>query len=57
MLNIDEQHTDIVIFSLPSLILDRAPGAPAILKSACSAAGFNAKTIDLSLDFFNNEGQ
>ena len=57
MSNTDKQQTDIVILSLPSLILDRAPGAPALLKSACLAAGFNAKTIDLSLDFFNNEGQ
>lgn len=47
--------TDILICSLPTLFLDRVPGAPALIKSACKEAGFTAQTIDLSLDFYINE--
>jgi len=37
------------------LFVDRLPGAPALIKSACKEAGFTAQTIDLSLDFYINE--
>ena len=48
-------NVDIVICSLPSLLIDRVPGAPAILKSAVEEAGYTCKTIDLSIEFFINQ--
>lgn len=48
-------NVDIVICSLPPLILDRVPGAPAILKSAVEEAGYTCKTFDLSIEFFINQ--
>lgn len=49
------KELDILILSMPQLFLDRAPGAPAILKSSAIQAGFSARTGDLSIDFFINE--
>jgi radical SAM superfamily enzyme YgiQ (UPF0313 family) len=40
---------------MPLLFLDKAPGAPALLKSAVENAGYYAVTIDLSLEFFINQ--
>lgn len=45
----------VVLCSLPPLSLDRIPAAPAILQSAIELEGFTAKSIDLSIDFFNNQ--
>lgn len=40
---------------MPALVIDRMPGAPAILKSAVEQAGFTATALDLSLEFFINQ--
>lgn len=44
--------TDIIICSLPSLILNRPPAAPAMLKSAVLSAGFSCNTLELSQSFY-----
>lgn len=49
--------TDIVICSLPSLFVDRMPGAPAVLKSAAETAGFKSVALDLNLEFFIDQCQ
>lgn len=46
---------DIVICAMPALFVDRLPGAPAMLKAAVEQAGFTAKALDLSLEFFINQ--
>lgn len=45
------KKTDIVICAMPALFVDRAPGAPAILKAAANEAGYSAVALDLSLSF------
>jgi len=47
--------TDFLICSLPSLIIDRVPGAPALLKSAAESAGYTARSLDLNLEFYINQ--
>jgi tRNA A37 methylthiotransferase MiaB len=47
--------TDLVVCSLPPLVVDRPPGAPALLKSAVEEAGYTCQTLDLSIDFFVNQ--
>lgn len=49
------QPIDIIICSLPSLSLDRVPGAPALLKAAAESAGYSALGVDLSIRFFVNQ--
>lgn len=46
---------DIIICALPPLFVDRLPGAPAIIKSVVQQAGYTARAIDMSLDFFIHE--
>ena len=46
---------DLIICSLPSLSIDRPPAAPALLQSAVECAGYSAKSLDLNLEFFNNQ--
>jgi tRNA A37 methylthiotransferase MiaB len=46
---------DLVVCSLPPLVVDRPPGAPALLKSAVEEAGYTCQTLDLSIDFFINQ--
>lgn len=46
---------DFLICSLPALILDRVPGAPAILKATAESAGYKAKALDLNIEFFINQ--
>jgi radical SAM superfamily enzyme YgiQ (UPF0313 family) len=46
---------DLVVCSLPPLVVDRPPGAPALLKSAVEEAGYTCQTLDLSIDFFVNQ--
>lgn len=46
---------DIIFCSLPVLFLDRAPGAPALLKATAQEAGFSAVGIDLNIEFFINQ--
>jgi hypothetical protein len=43
---------DIVICAMPALFVDRLPGAPALLKAAVETAGYCARAVDLSLNFF-----
>jgi hypothetical protein len=45
---------DILICSLPVSALNYAPAAPALLKACVEQAGFSAKTIDLSQEFYIN---
>jgi hypothetical protein len=47
--------SDIIICALPPLFVDRLPGAPAIIKSVVQQAGYTARAIDMSLDFFIHE--
>jgi uncharacterized protein YfbU (UPF0304 family) len=47
--------TDFLICSLPDLILDRVPGAPALLKAAAESAGYQATAADLNIEFFQNQ--
>ena len=49
------KNIDIVFCSVPPMSLDRAPGAPALLKSATIEAGYTAIGIDLSINFFINQ--
>jgi Radical SAM superfamily len=46
---------DILICSLPSGIINRAPAAPALLKACVEQAGFSARTTDFSLSFYINQ--
>jgi tRNA A37 methylthiotransferase MiaB len=48
--------TDILICSMPLMFdIGRAPGAPALLKSAAQNTGYTATTVDLNLEYFNNQ--
>jgi len=47
--------TDILLCAMPLLVVDRAPGAPAILKSAVIDAGYTAKALDFSINFYHNQ--
>lgn len=49
--------TDILICALPSLFVDRLPGAPALLKGAVESVGFTATAVDFNLDFFAEQAQ
>jgi len=46
---------DLLICSLPSGVINRAPAAPAILKACVEQAGFSSKTEDLALNFYVNQ--
>jgi radical SAM superfamily enzyme YgiQ (UPF0313 family) len=46
---------DIIICSLPTMLVDRLPGAPALLKAAVVEAGYTAKAVDLNVEFFINQ--
>lgn len=48
-------NVDIVFCALPALFLDRAPGAPALLKATAQSAGYTSAGIDLSIEFFINQ--
>jgi tRNA A37 methylthiotransferase MiaB len=43
---------DLLICALPVSALNYAPAAPALLKSCVESAGFTAKTLDLSQEFY-----
>jgi radical SAM superfamily enzyme YgiQ (UPF0313 family) len=47
--------TDFLICSIPSLSIDRIPGAPALLKAAVIESGYTAQSVDFSLEFFINQ--
>ena len=49
------QKIEVVICSLPSLFVDRAPGAPALLQAALETASFSAKSLDLNLEYYINQ--
>lgn len=48
---------DIAFCAMPLLVVDRAPGAPALLKAAVSSAGFSSVALDFSIDFFHDQCQ
>ena len=43
---------DVIFCALPTLFLDRLPGAPALLTATAKDAGYSAVSADLSLEFF-----
>lgn len=46
---------DVIFCSLPTLFIDRLPGAPALLKATAEDAGYSAVAVDLNLEFFINQ--
>lgn len=48
-------QVDLVVCSLPTLTLDRVPGAPALLVAAAQSAGYSATALDFNINFFNRQ--